>query len=248
MKARPWALFAALGGLLVGANAASAVTLLQLDDFQIDVDSWRSGSGNPNPPVRVADGGPLGSGDGFLQMTTTGNPAGGGTRLVAFSTTQWAGDYLGAGVTGIEMDLKNLGATDLMIRLAILGPGGSFATDAISLVTGPDWQSVAFGFAPADFIPVSGTDIDLTLGNVTQLRLQHSPQVAFSNLDPFGGVEVITATLGVDNVLAVPEPSTVLLVAAGLVALRAVRRRTVRPAADFARGLAASRPRPQFPL
>jgi hypothetical protein len=41
------------------------------------------------------------------------------------NATQWAGDYLAAGIDGIAMDLRNLGTTDLTVRLLLEDPMGA---------------------------------------------------------------------------------------------------------------------------
>jgi hypothetical protein len=103
--------------------AAAAVIDGQVDTFQdATLQSWQSGSSNPNPPANIATGGPAGANDHFLRLTSNGGSAGG--RLVAFNNDQWTGNYLSAGVDAISMQVNNLGANDLTLRLILVGSGG----------------------------------------------------------------------------------------------------------------------------
>ncbi len=47
-------------------------------------------------------------GDNFLQVVVDGTSVQGG-RLTFFNRLQWTGDYTTAGVTAIDLELKNLG-------------------------------------------------------------------------------------------------------------------------------------------
>lgn len=85
--------------------------------------------------------GSAGGDDGYLEVVAD-NSARAGGRLTLFNQSQWAGDYPGAGITAIAMDLKNFRSTEtLNCRLAIAGgpfvPRELFATGAsISLDSG----------------------------------------------------------------------------------------------------------------
>src|SRR5262245_31977559 len=84
-----WLVLAAV--LLLTPAVGSAVVIGQIDDFEDGTtQDWGSGSSNPNGPANVADDGPAGAGDNFLQLTANG--AGSGGKLVAFCTEQWAGN------------------------------------------------------------------------------------------------------------------------------------------------------------
>lgn len=203
------------------AAPAQAVTVGQIDDFQdLTAQGWTGGTKNPNPPVNVANGGLLGGGDAYLKLTSNGG-SGAGSRLVGFNQTEWAGDYLSAGVNALTMDLNNLGATDLFIRLAINGSGGEFSTTAgVPLAAANGWDNFLFDLTPGAWTSVGGADINATLGNVSQLRILHAPSPIFR-----GGLN-IDAMLGVDNISAVPVPAAVWLFGSGLLGLIAISRRT----------------------
>src|SRR5215211_7030752 len=95
--------------VIVGsASAARAIPVLQqVNDFEGGTtQGWTNGP-NAADPTNVTTGGPGGTADNFLRVSARGG-AGAGSRLVSFNrASQWTGNYITAGVTGIEMDLKN---------------------------------------------------------------------------------------------------------------------------------------------
>ena len=77
----------------------SAATIGQVDTFEDGTTmGWFVPGFSPLPPTNVPTGGPGGPGDAYLQLTASGSSAPGG-RLSALNDAQWAGDYIGAGVT-----------------------------------------------------------------------------------------------------------------------------------------------------
>lgn len=203
----------AFAGVL--AAPAFAVSLGMADTFQDGTtEGWASGAANPNPPLNAATGGPAGVGDRYLLLTATG-VAGPGGKLVAFSGPQWAGDYPSTGVTGIGMDLNNLGATDLHLRLLFDSAAGSGFSSEVLVPAASGWIHAMFGVSAA-------------LANIASFRLYHGPDAVFPG-------PAIAASLGIDNVTAVPEPSRWQMLFAGLATL---------VAATNLRRLAAPRSRP----
>jgi hypothetical protein len=220
---------------------ASAISLGYVEDFEDGTTrGWDNGGLAPNP-VNVSSGGPAGAGDAFLQIGSLGGGGGPGSRLVVYNRVpEWTGDYLAAGVDGISLDVNNLGQTDLVLRLLIGdpvpgSPANSAITPGIALPAGSGWVSIQFSLAPQDLLPRTGT-VEAALAGAVDLRLFHNPAAAF----PGPG---IVAMLGVDNVRAVPEPGSGLLLAGGALALCAARGRVTRraPRGRCRRGAAASR-------
>lgn len=195
---------------------ALAISLGTADTFEGGVDGgWSAGAPSPVPPVVVPTGGPAGTDDGYLQLRSVGG-VGPGSRLAVIAGAQWTGDYQAAGVDAITLDLNNFGTTDLSLRLWMSGSLGGVAlsSTAVSLPAGSGWVRVGFAL---DAASLTGDALGV-LSGVTQLRLYHGSSASFPG-------EALTATLGVDNITAVPELPTAALLLPGLAALCVLRRR-----------------------
>jgi len=203
---------------------AKALTLGQIDDFQDGTtNGWHTGGGTQ--PSNIANGGPAGSGDKYMQVISTG---GGGpdSKLVVLNTSQWLGNYSGAGITGISMELANFGTQPLSMRLAffISKPVGYAATTPFSLPADSNWHQAFFPLISSAFTAVGSPSVSFNdmLTNFTgQLRILDSPTPAVEGT-------AIAATLGVDDIAAVPEPSVFAMVATALVASLCLRRGPAR--------------------
>jgi hypothetical protein len=202
--ARFWiaALLCALG---TGASrSVQAVALGQVDDFEDGTtENWRSGVGtppNPNPPVNVADGGPLGSGDAYMLVRSNGTAFSGG-KLTVINSLQWSGNYTAAGVTRVSADLNNLGATNLSLRLLVmrelLQGGQTFTTAAVPVPAGSGWIRGSWDVSPSALIPLNlpPGDPAVALTQVGELRIFHNPSALFPGPS-------IVASVGVDNIRA----------------------------------------------
>jgi len=185
-------------GLLM-PRAARGITCGQADDFEDGTTmGWTEGFLSPNPPTNVANGGPSGVGDNYLRNTSSGG-FGAGSKLVMFNTLQWTGDYLAAGVTRIEADMANFGATALSMRIAIEGSATRFgSTTAVALPADGQWHSVTFDVTSADLSLIGGlATLNAVLANVQTLRILSAAT------GPSWQGDTIAATLGVDNITAV---------------------------------------------
>jgi hypothetical protein len=213
-----------VGSLLLSTSAALGITNGQVDAFEVggDVANWTGG--NPiysPPPAQVADGGPTGVGDGYLQIGVSGFHL--GTNNEA---GQWSGNYFASNVSSIEMDVARIaGPSDVSLRVLLFGPGGTWASTALApTMTGPGWQHLSFTLDNANFTYVPGSIkvpdgtglLTDTLANVTNLLIRHdSPTPTIPGQHP----PHITATVGIDNIAAVPEPATLSLLGLGALAL-----------------------------
>jgi hypothetical protein len=201
------AFLAALAG-----SPAAAISLGQVDAFQSGTLGW----GGRSSPTNVATGGPAGSGDAYLQIRATA------FNLGANNTTQWSGNYLSAGVTGLDLHLNNFGPSQVALRLSLFGPGGTFTTtNEIVLSAGSGWQALHLGLGELDLTRTVGAGtLAETLAAVDTLLLRHDPDP----ISPSGEQNSVTATLGIDNITAVPEPASGLLLALGIAAVACGRR------------------------
>jgi hypothetical protein len=217
--------------LLISIVASATVLLLAstraysiptgIDDFEDGTtQGWTVGTGtipppvNPAPPVNVSTGGPTGAGDAFLQLTALGGE-GPASRLSVMNISQWTGDYLAAGITGIAMDVNNFGPTELTLRLllvnfsAIPGPPTDIAwtLSPVIVPAGSGWVSVEFDLSGVNLFAPVGTPAG-ALSDVNELRLFHNPDPAFGG--PGVGAPPVVASLGIDNIRGVPESSPTL--------------------------------------
>lgn len=206
------------------APGGHAVMLGQLDSFQDGTTrAWLEGPPSPNPPVNIATGGPLGAGDRYLQDISTGG-SGAGSRLVMFNTSQWAGNYATAGVTQIVGEMANFGSTTLSMRITLTSGLTRFSSTSVMGSTLPPdglWRTVTFDLAPSALTRISGSGtLNAVLSNVTELRvLSAAAGPAFLG-------DSIAATLGMDNLRAVPEPAAATALMLGALPLALRRRRS----------------------
>jgi hypothetical protein len=136
-----------------------------------------------------------------MRASSNGTGTAGG-KLVVFNSNQWAGDYVGAGVNAIQMQVNNQGATNLTLRLIFVNNLGQTATTVadVNVPSGSGWVPATFSLAPAN---LSGASPGAVMSNVVELNLLHSPAVVSTR----SSAPNVAAQLGVDNVTAVPEPA-----------------------------------------
>ena len=217
--------------VLAIAVPLSAVTVGQIDDFQDGTTmGWFVPGASPNPPANVPTGGPGGAGDAYLQLVATGG-AGPGSRLAVLNVDQWGGNYLASGITAIQMSVNNFGPEDLHLRLlfedfpdAPMMPPDNLALSANAIVmpAGSGWMTILFPVTAADLV---GGGLGTVLGaliDVDTIRIFHNPAPEFPG--PGVGIPTVNATLGVDNIHAVPEPGAIWLLGGGLMAVVGWRR------------------------
>jgi hypothetical protein len=181
-------------------SARAAIMPGQLDDFESSLAGWQAGGfTNPNPPMRVS-GGAGGASDDYMRLTANGSFGAGG-KLVAFNTSQWAGDYMGASIKSVDMMVNNLGTNPLTLRLILLDEahGQSLTTSSpVELMPGSGWTSVSF---PLDTTNLTGGVFDTVMKSVTSFNLVHSPAV----INHRNAAPTVAAQLGVDMIRAVPN-------------------------------------------
>ena len=209
-----------LAVFFVGAPlSAMALSLGQIDDFEDGTaQGWGTGNG---PASNIASGGPAGAGDNFLQYTSSGG-SGVNSRMVIFNISQWQGNYIAAGITGLDMDLNNLSAQPLALRLAFfVNPTTGFVTTTpVALPANSGWQHASFALSAGNFTAIGspGTFASVLSSFSGQLRILSANSPSLMG-------DVIAATIGIDNIQAIPEPDVIVLVAGGLLAVLSRLRR-----------------------
>ena len=216
--------------VIVALTAFTASTSWALpfavDDFEDGTTAgWVVGdAAHPAPPVNVSTGGPAGVDDAYLQIQSFGGN-GSGSRLSVFNMSQWTGDF--SPIAAIGMDVNNFGPEDLTLRLLFVnfpdapGPPTDIAWTLAPVVvsSGSGWNMVGFSLDPSNLFAPFGT-VEGAISDVDELRIFHNPDPFFGG--PNVGAPPVVATLGIDNIGAivetteVPEPSTMLLLLAGL--------------------------------
>ena len=188
--------------------ARGAITLGTVSDFE---DGTTQGWGGGAAPTNIADGGPGGLGDNFLQVGNGGNWA-------THNTGPDFSGVIGAGVTSIEVDMMRPpdGVPQVHqvvhMRLVLLGPGtGDRWTSSASTIIPEDgvWRTYRFSTLESDLIQVQGASSYAAMaGNVDRVMFRHDPTGSAQGT-PLRGL------VGLDNIRVIPEPASGLL---GLIA------------------------------
>jgi len=178
--------------------------------------NWGGGTLNPNGPVlaNIPDGGPLGLGDNYLQVSVDGG------YLAFRNATQWAGDYALLGIPAIAIDLDVMSADDdVELRLVMYGFDGGVWASATPVLIVPGWNTYAFPLNDIAMTHVQGGSGDFAdvLGDVVRIQFRHDPGAAPT--PPGGGPATIAAVLGVDNIHCMPEPGALILLVTGIAVL-----------------------------
>jgi len=193
------------------SHTASAVTIGDVDTFSSGLAGWQKGQVNPTFLSVVNSGGPAGAGDAYMQSVA--DESGSFGRLTVFNEAQWNSNFLASGVTAIRMDLLNSGTVPLQVRIALRNSVGAgfISSSPFPLDVGGGWQSFEFPVTQAALTSVGSPGSYASfLESGFALRILHATSTANLNGNP------VVSTLGIDNITAVPEPSTYAMVLAGL--------------------------------
>ena len=211
--------------MLAISMGAQADYLTQVDRFASSTEGWGGGANTTH--ISTAPG------QGYLQLS---RPLNDRFHIAVNNTAQWSGNLLAGGVTALTMDLRQtMGPDPLAMRLMVWGDGGIWASKNTTPING-SWASYTFGLSGEDLVFVthdtggplgpggSGVLAD-TLANVHRIQLRHD---AANPTPPGEHPPHVAATIGIDNVAAIPEPGTMaymLCAGTGLFLYRSARRK-----------------------
>lgn len=208
MTRQRWCLVVLVVSVMAAGRPVVAVEAGHVDTFSDDgTAGWSEGIGSPNPPARIASGGPAGAGDAYLENISSGGGLSPGGKMVMFNDGPWAGDYVAARVARITADMRNSGGSDLLMRIAFgRGANAQTATWYASAepyllpANGSEWHmTVPFEISADALMLVSGSGtLQEVLTDVDMVRILSSVSPAFQG-------DAIAATLGIDNITAVPK-------------------------------------------
>ncbi len=197
------------------APSALAINIGVRDDFQTGtVSEWYGGT-----TITPVTNGQIGATDQFITVQTAAASGAGSHLATHNSEPRWTGDYLGAGVTAITVDMRNQGTTTLQMRVVLFGLGNRWtSTTPVTLAPNSGWQHLTFPITQSSLSRVlgSGTYQD-SLGSVSQIMFRHATGLS-------SGGTTVSATVGIDNVAAIPAPGAAGVLGVGAV-LAGMRRR-----------------------
>lgn len=206
--------------LTLCTSLVHADLLSQTDTFESgSAEGWGGGTqAGGSGPIHMVSGGS--GGGGYLSISHTGFHV--GTK----NTAQWSGNYLAAPVTALRMDLKHISGDPLDIRIVVFGAGGMWASTGLQTINAT-WGTYGFGLTAADLVYVGeGTGLlDDTLSNVETLLIRHDSLIPTPKR---GHPPHVTATMGIDNIHAVPEPGTAGYLLVGGIGIYVTRARRLR--------------------
>jgi len=210
----------AVGAVIVAglmATDALAISTSSLDTFAATNEGWQIGGAGVQP-TQVSGTGPD-SQIGYLSHFSDGGGSQ-GKWLMWNDQPRWQGDYTAAGVTGISLAANvSSGSSPVSMRIAFDGPGGWFASSPVSV--GGGWNTYSFSLTQAGFTHVAagggtGTFAD-TMAGVTRFEvLSGTGAVGYRAGGDIVQAGNSTNTILIDNIAAVPEPSTTAMALAGL--------------------------------
>ena len=192
------------------AAMSQAITLGQLDTFTSGTENWIGSSPS------LAMGGPGGASDQFLRLESG---PGFSPKMAARNITQWLGNYTLAGVDSVTLHVANFGVSAIELRVAVFGSAAQEFTSTISSTIAADgvWRSFSFSLASSALTSVgANNDYAGAMAGVTNFMFRHNPGAPTGA----GNHPNFTGVMGIDNVRAVLEPASLLVVAFGVGFLR----------------------------
>jgi hypothetical protein len=196
------------------AAMGQAITLGQLDTFTTGTDNWIGSSPS------LAMGGPGGAADQFLRLQSG---PGFSPKMAARNITQWLGNYPLAGVDSVTLQVANFGVSAIELRVAVFGSAGQEFTSTVSSTIAADgvWRSFSFSLASSALTSVgANNDYAGAMAGVTNFMFRHNPGAPTGA----GNHPNFTGVMGIDNVRAVPEPTSLAVLAISCAVFRRRKR------------------------
>lgn len=200
--ASPTALFLFLCLFLVDLPSAWGVVPYRASTFQnLSTDNW---SGGADPTV-IPNDGPLGAGDAYLQITSTGSVGPGANAATNNIADAWIGNYAAANLRWLLVEMRSPAFSEpLEIRTVLHGPSatGTRYTSVTTEAVPNDgiWRKYEFSLAEADLVRVQGADSYATVfAGIDRIMIRHNPGI------PTSGGSPIQAVWNLDNIRLVPD-------------------------------------------
>ena len=190
-----------------------AITLNQVDTFDSGLfENWSGAVSD------VLTGGPGGTNDNYLAVMSHG---GGGvnSKMICYNVAQWKGNYLTNGVARLTLQAKNFSGPALQLRAVLktgYGPTAGFAsTVAFPLPPDGAWHRATFELNEAAMTRVNSSSLIFSnlITSAGELRI-------LSSTEPSIIGDSIEATLGLDNIQALPATGPELKISAATNQLR----------------------------
>lgn len=214
--------FIALIVLTSMAGPVLGQTVGFVDDFSSPgTNGWISINLNTNPGT----GGVGGPGDGYLNIEQLPDAFNFGSHN---DGPNYAGDWTAAGITRVSFYLNDVntdedfsfhflvtgaegaigGESSWMFNTGFQPPNGSWQQYSVDLTSDANWTQIRGSSSLAD-----------VLADVSDAHFRHDLEPYVTSPDPIAG------DIGIDNIMLIPEPATILLLAGvgALVARRASR-------------------------
>lgn len=214
---------------VMATAAASAVSTNSIDTFDNDSEGWVVGAAGVNPTQSndlSFDNQP-----GFLSHFSDGAGPN-GKWLMWSQQSDWTGDYVAAGVDKVSLWADGRTGDDTILWLGFDGPGGWFFTPGQFIVTADEFKRFEFDVAPDSLIYRSesgGTGVAAdTMSDVGRFEIFTGPgPVSFKGAGDILEGGVSSNIIWMDNIAALPEPSSIVLLSGVALAALMNRRRAL---------------------
>jgi hypothetical protein len=212
--------------LHIAHSVSAGISLSSMDNFSSSSEGWSIGGAGVQPSHNGGNG--QDGNPGFLSHFSDGGGAN-GKWLMFTSQSDWTGDYIAAGVSGISLWAEVTAGSNLGLRIGFDGPGGWFYSEGQTVDAG--WSQFIYLLTPDQFTYAAGSggtaSFNDTMSGVTRFEIfGGSGAVSYRSNGDLLQAGTSIATLSIDNIQVVPEPSAAaLLLAAGVIATRTLLRR-----------------------